>query len=155
MAVWIGAGLLAALVAFAAYVRLAPTDPRRWHVALPTDTRILEGACADSVSRITSIAGGQAACSLAEAPEAVLARLDAIAMATPRTTRIAGSPEEGRITWETRSRIMGFPDYTTAQAGVTGTMTRLDMLARQRFGAGDQGVNAARLTDWLRALSQE
>ena len=33
MAVWILWGLLATVVAFAAYVRLAPSDPAVWHVA--------------------------------------------------------------------------------------------------------------------------
>jgi hypothetical protein len=50
------------------------------------------------------------------ADRAALARLDEIALATPRTTRLAGSPDEGRITWITRSALWGFPDYTTAQA---------------------------------------
>ena len=83
---------------------------------------------------------------------ALLARLDATAIATPRTHRIAGTPDEGRITWETRSLLIGYPDYTTAQVTGTAAGTRLDILARSRFGASDFGVNAARLTAWLGAL---
>jgi len=82
-------------------------------------------------------------------PAAALARLDAIAMASPRTRRLAGSPAEGRITWISRSRLWGFPDYTTAEA----TPGRLVIHARQRFGSDDWGVNAARLQDWLAQLS--
>ena len=87
------------------------------------------------------------------APEAgasaeLLARLDAVALATPRTTRLAGSVEEGRITWVTRSAAWGFPDFTTAEAGADG----LAVEARSRFGQSDMGVNAARLTDWLLQL---
>jgi Protein of unknown function (DUF1499) len=141
-------GIIAAL-GLLAWVRLAPVDVATWHAALPTDARILEGDCAGSVSLITTRGGGQSSCSLSDPPQQVLARLDAIAMATPRTIRIAGSPEEGRITWETRSRLMGYPDYTTAQVTETSGMTRLDIIARQRFGLGDMGVNAARLKDWL------
>lgn len=149
MTLWAVAFAIIAALGLLAWIRLAPVDPTVWHVAIPTDTRILDGACADSVTTITRRGGGRSACSLSDTPKTVLARLDAVAMATPRTIRIAGSPDEGRITWETRSRLIGFPDYTTAQATVTGNMTRLDIIARQRFGSGDMGVNAARLKDWL------
>jgi uncharacterized protein (DUF1499 family) len=70
-------------------------------------------------------------------------------MATPRTRRIAGSLEEGMITWETRSRLWAFPDYTTARARAEGGQTLLDITARSRFGQYDYGVNAARLRAWL------
>jgi uncharacterized protein (DUF1499 family) len=78
-----------------------------------------------------------------------LARLAGIAESSPRTIRIAGSPEEGRITWVSRSALWGFPDYITAEARTEGEQTRLDMLSRLRFGREDMGVNAARLRDWL------
>ncbi len=143
---------LIAFLGFLAWVRLAPVDASRWDVALPTDARALEGACADGVTTITSRGGGTASCSLRDTPQTVLARLDAIALATPRTRRISGSPKEGRITWETRSKLMGYPDYTTAQANFADGLTRLDTVARQRFGDGDMGVNAARLKDWLSQL---
>ena len=84
---------------------------------------------------------------------AALTRLDEIALATPRTTRLAGSPEEGRITWVTRSALWGFPDYTTAQAMTHDVATSgVTLFARSRFGREDLGVNAARLRDWLSRL---
>ena len=58
-------------------------------------------------------------------PEDVLARLDAIALQTPRTMRLDGSPEDGLITWVTRSAVFGFPDYTTAAARSEGPATFL------------------------------
>ncbi len=144
--------VLIAVAGLAAWVRLAPFDPAVWHEALPTDTRALEGDCAAGVQQ--GAKGAVAACILPMPPQEVLARLDAIALATPRTRRLAGSPEEGRITWETRSALWGFPDYTTAQAGASGTGARLDIRARQRFGTEDWGVNAGRLRDWLAKLDQ-
>lgn len=93
--------------------------------------------------------GARLACA---APVDALARLDAIAMATPRTLRLAGSPETGSITWITRSRLWGFPDYTTAQITETDTGPRLDIFARLRFGRSDLGVNAARLQAWVNQL---
>jgi uncharacterized protein (DUF1499 family) len=138
MAVWL---ILATIVAFAAYVRLAPSDPARWHVAVtaegPPDV-VVAGEGSASL-RLDGERG---------APADLLARLDAVALAHPRSTRLAGSVEEGRITWITRSKLWGFPDYTTAEARPDG----LHIYARVRFGGGDLGVNAARLRAWLLRL---
>jgi hypothetical protein len=139
-------GIIAAL-GLLAYIRLAPVTVADWHVAVPTDTRQLEGRCVDGILTVTG--GARVACSVPGTAQEVLSRLDKIALATPRTRLIAGSPDEGRITWETRSLIMGYPDYTTAQAETRQATTRLDILARQRFGRKDFGANAARLTEWL------
>lgn len=139
-------GALALLVlGFGLYVRLAPSDPARWHVA-PTP------AATDDCTVEQGMADARATCLLPAPPAEALAKLDAIAMATPRTTRLAGSPDEGRITWVTRTLLWGFPDYTTAEATPDGTGTRLTIHARNRFGQGDLGVNAARLRDWLPRL---
>lgn len=139
--------VLATLVAgLAAYVRLAPTNPDRWHASLPMD--------GDATCEVVPARGSASvACILAEPPEDLLGRLDAIALATPRTVRLAGSPESGRITWVTRSRLWGFPDYTTAQVSATCTGTRIDIFARLRFGGDDMGFNAARLRLWFDALT--
>ncbi|MDP3196540.1 DUF1499 domain-containing protein [Tabrizicola sp.] len=140
MAVWLLWGLLAAVLVFAVCVRLAPSDPARWHVA----------PAAEGPSGTVSAGEGWASLRLeAGDARALLARLDAIAIASPRTTRLAGSVEAGRITWITRSALWGFPDYTTAEARADG----LYLYARLRFGRGDMGVNATRLRDWQAALT--
>lgn len=141
MAVWFLALVLAATLAFAAWVRLAPSDPAAWHV--PPQA---EGPW-DEVVPLTGAASLRLSAAKG-APADLLARLDAIAMATPRTTRLAGSVEEGRITWVTRSALWGFPDFTTAEVRGDG----LYLHARLRFGREDMGVNAARLRDWLNRL---
>lgn len=139
MVVYLLGGLLAALVIFAAFVRLAPSDPALWHVA-----PVAQGAEGSVVPE-----PGAASLRLAGDAAALLARLDDIALATPRTTRLAGSVAEGRITWITRSAVWGFPDYTTAEAGPEGLVVQ----ARLRFGRDDMGVNAARLQDWKELLT--
>ena len=93
------------------------------------------------------------ACVYRDPPEPLLTRLDAIALATPRTNRLSGDPASGRITYITRTALWGFPDYTTAQTTPTPDGTRLDIHARLRFGRGDMGVNAARLTAWTGGLT--
>jgi hypothetical protein len=138
---------LLALVVVAAgvWVRVAPDDPAVWHVDPVTE------AAADGAIR-TGMGDARAALVLPGVPEEVLARLDAIALATPRTRRLAGSAAEGRITWVTRSALWGFPDYTTAAVRADAGGTRLDLFGRLRFGVADLGVNAARLTDWVGRL---
>lgn len=115
------------------WVRVAPSDPGRWH-------RI------GDFSADANLPGGVRR--LVQAGPDGLARLDAVARATPRTERLAGSVEEGMITYITRSRVIGFPDYTTvSQEGET-----LRAHGRLRFGRSDFGVNRARVEGWLEAL---
>ena len=138
--------ILIVLAGLMAYVRLAPTDAADWHIDL-TGLRPAGSVDADGVQVLRNGAWTELAGDPATAT-AMLAAMDAAAMATPRTRRLAGSVTEGRITWETRSLIWGFPDYTTAQITPSGLL----VFARQRFGGQDSGVNARRLRGWLAAI---
>lgn len=130
---WVFAGLGVALLAGLLWIRIAPQDPGRWHV-LPerAETRDFTGG----------------AMRVVDGDAARLARLDAIIRATPRTRVLAGSTKSGRITYVTRSRVFGFPDYTTVEA----RDGRIVLYGRLRFGKSDMGVNAARLDGWLARL---
>jgi len=130
MVVWV---LVGAVVALWVYIRLAPSDPAQWHMPLT--------ATAD-----TDMQGGVVR--IVETGPEGLARLDDIAQATPRTTVLAGSVDEGMITYITRSKVIGFPDYTTVQQD--GDTLRIH--ARLRFGRSDFGVNRDRVDEWLAAL---
>ena len=123
--------VIAAAVLLALYVRFAPSDAGRFHVsgAVQSDAD-LEGG----VKRIL--------------PGVTLAELDQIAQQTPRTKVLAGSVDDGRITYVTRSRLIGFPDYTTVEAK-DGMVT---VYARLRFGRSDLGVNRRRVEGWIKAL---
>ncbi|MEO0774123.1 MAG: DUF1499 domain-containing protein [Pseudomonadota bacterium] len=127
--------LLAALIGVGLYVRLAPSDPARWH-AMPDEMDNMD--MGDGAKRVIA------------AQEGDLARLHAIALSTPRTTALAGSVDEGMITYVTRSRVFGFPDYTT----VTKDADTLKIHARLRFGKFDMGVNAARVDGWIAELER-
>jgi hypothetical protein len=124
---------VAIVLAFAGYVRLAPSDPARWNqMPESVQTRDLPGGAQRVVK-----AG----------PDG-LARLDAIARNWPRTRVLAGAIDAGMITYITRSALWGFPDYTTVrQTGDT-----LEIYARLRFGRSDLGVNRARIKAWLDQL---
>jgi len=130
---WIFWLIVVLVLGFGTYVRLAPSDPERWHVPLNvTEDRDLPGGA----ERVLPGEGDR------------LADLDRIARATPRTERLAGSVEEGRLTYITRTKLWGFPDYTTAERKDGDLM----LYARLRFGRGDMGVNRARLDSWIRQL---
>lgn len=130
MVLWIA--LTLAVVALG-YIRLAPSDPAVWH--RPPE-----------VTADADLKGGVRR-RLLTGPEG-LARLDAIIRATPRTRVLAGSVPEGMITYITRSRVFGFPDYTTVRQ--QGDL--LEIYGRLRFGRSDLGVNRARVEGWLSAL---
>ncbi len=131
-----------------AFIRLAPINPSVWH--MPLDPRP-QGMTAPSPDKVTTLPNGAYVdlTAASDQTQALLAKLDGIALASPRTLRIAGSAETGRITWQTRSAFWGFPDYTTAESTDEG----VTIYARQRFGKGDWGVNGARLTAWISALN--
>lgn len=114
------------------WIRLAPDDVAGWH-QLPEDM-----GNADMEGGVMRVVPGD------------LAALDRVIRAEPRTEVLAGSVESGMVTYVTRSRVFGFPDYTTvAQRGDS-----LAIHARLRYGRSDMGVNKARVERWLAALGQ-
>ena len=147
-------GLIFALViAFAllvAFVRLAPDDPARWNIPVSDASPAVAGPCAMQVHLAPK--GAKATCLVPGDPATALGRLNAAALAAPRTTALAGTPQQGRMTWVSRSKLMAFPDYITAEAVPTPQGTRLDIYSRQRYGGYDWGVNALRLQAWLATL---
>lgn len=130
MLLWLCVGLI---VLLGAYIRLAPSDPSRWHVV--------------PVAEMNADMAGGAIRVVDTGPDG-LERLDSIARASARTSVLAGSVSDGLVTYVTRSRLIGFPDYTTAQQD--GDTLRIH--ARLRFGRSDFGVNRNRVDTWLAAL---
>lgn len=130
--------LVVLIVGLMAYVRFSPIDAARWHVmpdaAVPGDT--VTAGSFKTVRRITVPAAE------------VLTAMERLALATPRTQLLTGSVGEGMITFQTRSRLWGFPDYTTV--AVQGDV--LVIYGRLRFGKADLGVNKTRIEGWLETL---
>lgn len=132
--------LVAAIAVLAVYVRMAPVRAAGVHdVALP-----------EGPSGVAAGVGSHTVLRDASDPMAALAQLDRIARATARTRVLAGSPQEGRITYVTRSALWGFPDFTTIEARPV--IGQIAIFARPRFGQADLGVNRARVEAWLAAL---
>ena len=125
---------LTVLIGLGLYVRYAPTDPERWH-------RMPENVESHDLEH--------GAIRVEPGDEEDLRRLHRIILDTARTRVVAGSVEDGMITYVTRSAVFRFPDYTT----VRHRDTRIEIFGRLRFGQSDIGVNAARIDRWLQALS--
>ena len=132
MRMFLGLGLIIIVCALA-YVRLSPGDVSQWHVPI-AGTQDADGA-------------GDALRVIDATPE-TFAAADAYMTDLPRTQAIAGTLDEGRITYITRSQVFGFPDYTTIEYA-DGT---LKAYARLRFGQSDLGVNRERLEGLIAAL---
>lgn len=125
--------ILAIVIAFAGYVRVAPTNFEKFH-------RLTEFiADADEESGVKRVISGDAS---------TMAMLDEIALATPRTKVLAGSASEGFVTYVTRSAGFGFPDYATVK--LDGDTIKIH--SRLRFGRSDLGVNGKRVKAWIDAL---
>ena len=139
--------LVALAAAFGAWVRLSASDPAQWQVDPDAVT-----ARNPKNSFLLRDGGDAPALRLAQPPAEVAARLEAIALATPRTVRVAG--EGPWVTYVTRSALWGFPDYSTVKVAPDGAGSVVTVYARARFGADDFGVNRARVEGWLSRLSK-
>lgn len=132
-----GLVVLVALVgaSLAIYARSLSSDPTQWHVMPNKPRDINEAGGAIRYATDTGVS---------------LAQLDQIIRATPRTTVLAGSVDEGMITYITRSAVFGFPDYTTVRQDGP----QITIYGRLRMGYADLGTNAKRIDGWLALLGQ-
>ena len=128
--------LVLAVAAGLAFVRLAPSDASRWHVPIGSaENTDGEGWSARVVPATPGL--------LSEVHQAMLA--------LPRTELLAGSVGEGRLTYITRSKLVGFPDYTTVEQDGE----QIKLYARLRFGKSDLRVNAKRLDGLLKRVGRD
>lgn len=126
--------LIALGLGFAAYVRLAPSDPGRWHV----DPLTAPDPTSPNFARIDRLVA--------------LPSAEAAALIAGRA-RVEGAvvlAEDGAgTTWIARTALMRYPDYVSIRIIPEGEGTRIVAFSRSRFGYGDRGVNRARLARWL------
>jgi uncharacterized protein (DUF1499 family) len=128
---WIALALVVVVLGF---IRLAPSDPLDWNTQpeLSEDKEFRGG-----VFRVVRTG-----------PDG-LERFHRIAGQAPRTKLLAGSVEDEMATYVTRTKLFGFPDYTTARQD--GEF--LKVYARLRFGRSDLGSNKARIDSWLSQMA--
>ena len=119
------------------WIRFAPIYKDSWHVTTRAER---DKAFLGGVIRFLPAAG-----------KAELEQLVSVVEQAPRTKHIAGDVEEGMLTYVNRTKVFGFPDFTTLWLSDAG----LHIYARVRFGRVDFGVNKARIVDWLRKAGLE
>jgi hypothetical protein len=118
--------LVCAIIAGFGYIRLAPTDVARWH---------------KPIGDAESVDGGGWSARVIPASTGMLSDLHQGMLGLLNTELVAGSLTEGRLTYITRSKLIGFPDYTTIEQDGES----IKLYARLRFGRSDFGVNGNRL----------
>ncbi|PTW50121.1 DUF1499 domain-containing protein [Rhodovulum kholense] len=137
-----------AAVGGAVWFRMVPDDPGVWHVDPLTATK----PETPNAALVRPEGGDRAAPVYALTPEALAEAFDAMALAQPRTSRIAGAPGDLFMTYVQRSALWGFPDYISVRILPEGDGATWAAFSRSRYGHSDLGVNAKRLTDWQAAL---
>ncbi|WP_231703991.1 DUF1499 domain-containing protein [Cochlodiniinecator piscidefendens] len=142
-------GVMGLAACFTAYVRLAPIEAERWHNN-PMPLGALDAPThqtgAGSYAEVIHLPGAT--------KDDAFAALSEIASETPRTVTLAGSADEGRLTFVTRSRGFEFPDYTTVEIAQTPDGVGVAFFGRLRFGQSDFGVNQVRIRRWIEALTR-
>lgn len=124
--------LLGAAVVFALYVRFVPSKNEVWHRPPDEISTNPEGSYRTDLEGVA------------------FSQLHTIIIATPRTRILAGDPAAQFMTYVTRSKVWGFPDYTTVeQRG-----SQLTIVGRSRFGRKDFGVNKDRIKGWIAAMEE-
>lgn len=137
------------------YVRLAPLDAATWHVdpvsaptpETPNSFRVLAPGATPAPEEMVSPV-------YAVPPAELMQAFDRMALAQPRTERLAGTPDgQSFVTYVQRTPLVAYPDYVSVRAVPVGEgQSALVILSRSRFGKSDLGVNRARITQWIAAL---
>ena len=140
----LGVILVLMVASYVLWMRFAPQVPARWHQKSEMQGLGVQSGKNSHVYREA----------VADDGAARLAAFDAVIRATPRTEVLAGTLADHQITYVTRSKLIGYPDYTTLGLydGPEGTF--IEVFSRARFGSSDLGVNRARIDRWLEVLRQ-
>lgn len=140
--------VIGALVAFAGlmlYVRFTPTDAAYWHV----DPRAIAKPSKPNNWLIRPVGGDARPPHYRAEVADLVAAIEAAAAGMGDMRRIAGSAESGHLTYISRTKWMGFPDFTTFRVYSTDEGVSFAALARARYGTSDMGNNRARLEAML------
>ncbi|MDH2325873.1 DUF1499 domain-containing protein [Cereibacter sp. SYSU M97828] len=132
--------LILFLVAIAigwAFLRYTPSDSQDWHVD-PVTVRKSRRPNNLLVTKHVALPPDQAA-----------ARLEALALATPRTSHFAG--EGFHRTWITLSAL-GLPTFTSVRLVPENGGTKVVVYARARYLSRLPGSQKARVKGWLAQL---
>jgi uncharacterized protein (DUF1499 family) len=139
---------LLAVAGLMLYVRLAPTDAAAWHV----DPRAIPKPATPNHWLIRPVGGDARPPNYRLDAPGLAELIDAVALAQPRTERVAGSVASGHMTYLTRTPLMGYPDFVSFRVYATETGSSFAVFSRSRFGRSDLGANRKRMETWLAAI---
>ena len=152
---WVVLALIVLVAAAMIYVRVAPLDAASWHVdpvtaptpETPNSFRVLAPGATPGPEEMVSPV-------FAVPPAQLMQAFDSMALAQPRTERLAGMPDgQDFVTYVQRTALVAYPDYISVRAVPAGDgQSALVILSRSRFGKSDLGVNRARTIQWLEVL---
>src|SRR5262245_31062773 len=91
---------------------------------------------------------------LAASPAQAFERARVVAEEMPTWQITAVDPQRGVVEAVSTSRVFGFEDDVVVRVRPDGPGSRVDVRSKSRDGKGDQGVNAARIRDYLAALGR-
>lgn len=143
-------GLILALGAVMAYVRYTPTDAAQWHV----DPRAIPKPPKPNNWLIRPVGGDARPPHYRGEVAELVAAIEEAAARMGDMTRVAGSRESAHLTYISRTRWMGYPDFTTFRVYSTDEGISFAALARARFGHSDMGNNRRRLEAMLAHIDE-
>ena len=130
-----------------AWVRMAPDDPARWH----EDPRLVQRPASPNAHLVRMVGGDAMPIVYQMTPDALAQAVHDVALADGAQL-LAGRVQDGHMTFVSRTRWMGWPDYTSVLIEPAGDGAMLLAFARARYGHSDLGFNRARLDRWQTAL---
>ncbi|MEM8789652.1 MAG: DUF1499 domain-containing protein [Pseudomonadota bacterium] len=150
----LGVLLLGGYLAYS--VRSVTHEPADWHVdPLAVPTSETPNSYRVAIPDFTEHLVDQAAPIYAVDASTLARAFDTFVMGQPRVERVAGTVEEGWMTYVQFTEQLRFPDYVSVRfydfddAG----KSTVAIYSRSRFGYGDMGVNQARVQAWLQSLA--
>ena len=129
--------LVVLAIAGTLFVRLAPSDPARWHVD-PSTTQ-------PGKKPNYHLIAGRDTITLPFSADETARRIHALLIARPRIENIAQSDDGHWATYVERSQLIGFPDYLSFKVDPRAGESTLTIYSRSRFGYSDLGMNKARV----------
>jgi len=150
--------VIALVVALGAvYVRVATIghDPAEWHVnPYEIERPITPNTYYVATQSMVEANVDREAPVYAAPAEVMAAAFEQYVLTQPNVLLLAGSAEEGWMTFVQRTPVLRVPDYISVKfINFEDRGSTLAIYSRSRFGYGDMGVNKARVDLWLQSLS--
>lgn len=136
------------------YVSTVEHDPAIWHVDPLTEPQSVKPHSFRMAPPALTEESVDAPSPVYTANPTLMAKaFDDYVLSQSKTTRIAGSPEEGWMTYVQLSFSLNLPDYISVKfIDLNGGKSTIAIYSQSRFGYDDLGSNEARVMAWVGTL---